>query len=79
MKKCFIVVTTMATVINSTMGSALPSNAIPYFTAEWHVTSETEKVLPISVFLIGESLPCYQFFCPCLQLTIYVPDRIYLW
>lgn len=57
MKKGFIVFTTMTTVINSTMGSSLPSNAIPYFTAEWHVTSETEKVLPISVFLIGESFP----------------------
>lgn len=56
-RKAFIVFTTMVTVINSTMSSALPSNATPYFTKEWGVTSQTENVLPISVFLVGESCP----------------------
>lgn len=52
-KKAFIVFTSMVTVVNSTMGSALPSNAIPYFTREWGVTSQTQKTLPIAIFLVG--------------------------
>ncbi|TDZ39656.1 Citrinin biosynthesis cluster MFS transporter mrr1 [Colletotrichum spinosum] len=35
------------------MGSALPSNAIPFITAEWGITNEQQQVLPISVYLIG--------------------------
>lgn len=44
---------TMLQVINSTMGSALPSNAIPFITAEWGITNQQAQVLPISVYLIG--------------------------
>jgi MFS family permease len=40
-------------VINSTMGSSLPSMAIPSILAEFGVTSEEQRVLPISVYLIG--------------------------
>jgi len=40
-------------VINSTMGSALPSMAVPNITRDFGVTSTPQKVLPISVFLIG--------------------------
>lgn len=40
-------------VINSTMGSALPSMAIPKITSEYGVTSQEQMVLPISVYLIG--------------------------
>ncbi len=43
----------MVSVINSTMGSSLPSMAVPYMTREWGVTSDTQKVLPISTYLIG--------------------------
>ncbi|TDZ67340.1 Citrinin biosynthesis cluster MFS transporter mrr1 [Colletotrichum trifolii] len=43
----------MLQVINSTLGSALPSNAIPFITAEWGITNEQQQVLPISVYLIG--------------------------
>lgn len=35
------------------MGSALPSNAIPYFTREWGVTSQMQRTLPIAIFLVG--------------------------
>ncbi|KAF3766489.1 MFS general substrate transporter [Cryphonectria parasitica EP155] len=52
-KKASIVVTTMATVVNSTMASSLPSNAIPYMMEEWHVNSTSQQVLPISMFLVG--------------------------
>lgn len=43
----------MMQVINSTLGSALPSNAIPVITAEFGVTNQQAQVLPISVYLIG--------------------------
>ncbi|KAH8678236.1 major facilitator superfamily domain-containing protein [Xylariales sp. PMI_506] len=52
-RKWAIVVTTMILIVNSTMGSSLPSMAIPYITAEWGITSTEEHVLPISTYLIG--------------------------
>ncbi|KAI0422423.1 major facilitator superfamily transporter [Xylaria grammica] len=52
-RRLFINITCMATVANSTMGSSLPSMAVPYMTQEWGVTSSTQKVLPISTYLIG--------------------------
>jgi len=52
----------MMTIINSTMGSALPSNAIPFLAAEWGIESQTMKVLPISVYLIGKLYTVYH--CP---------------
>lgn len=52
-RKAFITIVTMLTVINSTMASSLPSMAVPYITREWGVTSDTQKVLPISTYLIG--------------------------
>jgi hypothetical protein len=54
LKKKWIVFLTIVVITNSTMGSALPSNAVPYIIAEWGVTSSTQKVLPMSVYLIGE-------------------------
>ncbi|KAI2632184.1 major facilitator superfamily transporter [Hypoxylon sp. NC1633] len=52
-RKSVILVTAMATVMNSTMSSALPSMAIPYMAKEWGVTTPTQLVLPISTFLMG--------------------------
>lgn len=43
----------MMLVLNSTIGSALPSMAIPYIAREFAVTSTPQMVLPISVYLIG--------------------------
>uniref|UniRef100_A0A0B7KHD1 Major facilitator superfamily (MFS) profile domain-containing protein n=1 Tax=Bionectria ochroleuca TaxID=29856 RepID=A0A0B7KHD1_BIOOC len=40
-------------VINSTMNSALPSMAIPFITKEFGITSSEQKVLPISIYLVG--------------------------
>ena len=40
-------------VINSTLGSSLPSNAINYIAPYFHVTNEQQLVLPISLFLVG--------------------------
>ena len=53
-KKMSILLTTMMLIVNSTMGSALPSNALPFITDEWDIVSDQQKVLPISVYLIGE-------------------------
>ncbi|KAH9995144.1 major facilitator superfamily transporter [Xylariaceae sp. FL0662B] len=52
-RKNLILVTSMMCVTNSTMGSSLPSMAIPYMTKEWGVTAQTQMVLPISTFLVG--------------------------
>ncbi|KAI1269782.1 major facilitator superfamily transporter [Xylariaceae sp. FL1019] len=52
-RKILIVITTMLIVINSTMGTTLPSMAVPYMTAEWGVTSVTQEILPTSTYLIG--------------------------
>lgn len=43
----------MAIIINSTLGSSLPSMAIPYMTKEWGVTAESQMPLPIATFLMG--------------------------
>jgi MFS family permease len=48
-----VVFLTAMLVLNSTIGSALPSMAVPFITEEFHITSSEQKVLPISVFLIG--------------------------
>lgn len=39
--------------LNSTFGSSLPSNAIPYIADEFGVTSQSQLVLPISIYLVG--------------------------
>lgn len=52
-KKAAVVFATVMLVLNSTMGSALPSMAVPYIAKDFGVTSQEQMVLPISVFLIG--------------------------
>ncbi|KAH6651944.1 major facilitator superfamily transporter [Truncatella angustata] len=52
-KKLPFVLSTMILVVNSTMGSSLPSMAIPYMMAEWGIADQEQKVLPISTYLIG--------------------------
>ena len=48
-----VLLTTVILILNSTMGSSLPSMAIPAMTEEWGVTDENQFVLPLSCFLIG--------------------------
>jgi MFS family permease len=43
----------MAQVMNSTIGSSLPSGASSYIAKDFHITDPQELVLLISVFLIG--------------------------
>ncbi|RDL35471.1 uncharacterized protein BP5553_07402 [Venustampulla echinocandica] len=52
-KKVWIVIIGMLIVVNSTMGSALPSNAVPYICETFHVTSSYAKPLPISMYIVG--------------------------
>jgi len=40
-------------VINSTLGSSLPSGTISYIGPYFNVTNDQQLVLPISVFLVG--------------------------
>ena len=52
-RKIYILFTGIVAVINSTLGSSLPSNAINYIAPYFHVTNEQQLVLPISLFLAG--------------------------
>ncbi|KAK3490344.1 major facilitator superfamily domain-containing protein [Neurospora hispaniola] len=52
-RKAAILLMAVMLILNSSMGSALPSNAIPFIVEEWKIESEQETVLPISIYLIG--------------------------
>lgn len=52
-KKSTIVLIGMVIVINSTMGSSLPSNAIPIISKHFGITSSYAEILPISIYLVG--------------------------
>ena len=52
-RKLFILIAGILSVINSTLGSSLPSNAITYIAKTFNVTNELQLVLPISTYLIG--------------------------
>lgn len=43
----------MVVVINSTVGSSLPSNAIPIISSYFHLSSSYVEILPISMYLVG--------------------------
>lgn len=45
--------TGMLVVVNSTMGSSLPSNALPLISDYFHVSSPSVEILPISMYLLG--------------------------
>lgn len=40
-------------VLNSTIGSSLPSGATKYIASAFNITDQTKLVLPISLFLVG--------------------------
>lgn len=52
-RKFLILFTAVIGVLNSTLGSALPSGAVSYIAEDFHIESEEELVLPISLFLVG--------------------------
>lgn len=52
-KKTFVLMAGIIAVVNSTLGSSLPSGAINYISKDFQVTNEQQLVLPISLFLVG--------------------------
>ncbi|KAJ5152117.1 major facilitator superfamily domain-containing protein [Penicillium capsulatum] len=52
-RKLFTFVTGLTIVLNSTLGSALPSGAIDSIAADFNITNEQQLVLPITTYLIG--------------------------
>lgn len=52
-KKGFVLMAGIIAVVNSTLGSSLPSGAINYISKDFQVTNEQQLVLPISLFLVG--------------------------
>jgi hypothetical protein len=52
-RKNYIVFLTVLFVLNATLGSALPANIVPLLSQEWHIESTYQKILPISVYIIG--------------------------
>ena len=52
-RKIFILFAGIINVLNSTLGSSLPSDAINYIAPYFNVTNEQQLVLPISLFLVG--------------------------
>ncbi|EAA27613.3 MFS general substrate transporter [Neurospora crassa] len=77
-RKAAILLTAVMLILNSSMGSALPSNAIPFIVEEWKIESEQETVLPISIYLIGEALQYFSYFSQRLTDLGYVMGPI-LW
>ena len=51
--KFFILLAGIIAVVNSTLGSTIPSGAINYIGTYFNVTSDQQLVLPISLFLVG--------------------------
>lgn len=62
-KKLFIVTVAIVAVLNSTLGSSLPSGAIVFMIPYFKVTNEEQFELPISLFLVGYVLGPL-FFAP---------------
>ncbi|EGD97397.1 membrane transporter [Trichophyton tonsurans CBS 112818] len=52
-KKLFILFSGIMNVLNSTLGSSLPSGAISYIAREFNIRSAEQLTLPISLFLLG--------------------------
>ncbi|KAL8735056.1 MAG: hypothetical protein Q9181_002958 [Wetmoreana brouardii] len=52
-RKTFVLFVGIVSVINSTLGSSLPSGAIAYLADYFHITNQAQLVLPISLFLVG--------------------------
>ena len=55
-KKLLVVICGITTVVNSTLGSSIPSGAITFIAKSFDVKNEQEQVLAISIFLVGYSV-----------------------
>ncbi|PWY87963.1 MFS general substrate transporter [Aspergillus sclerotioniger CBS 115572] len=52
-KKNWVFFVLMMIILSSSLGSSLPSNAIPFIAEDFGVGSQSEKTLPMSCYLIG--------------------------
>ncbi|KAK2827825.1 hypothetical protein FQN49_007306 [Arthroderma sp. PD_2] len=52
-KKLFVLLSGVMNVLNSTLGSSLPSGAIPFIARDFNINSAEQLTLPISLFLLG--------------------------
>jgi len=52
-KKMTIVGIGMIIVVNGTLGTGLPANAIPFISKEFNIASPAAQILPLSVYLLG--------------------------
>ncbi|KAJ5604111.1 major facilitator superfamily domain-containing protein, partial [Penicillium hordei] len=52
-RKLFVFITGLVIVLNSTLGSALPSGAIDFIAADFGISNQQQLVLPITTYLIG--------------------------
>ncbi|KAL8657471.1 MAG: hypothetical protein Q9226_001881 [Calogaya cf. arnoldii] len=52
-RKIFVLAVGIVAVVNSTLGSSLPSGAVHYLAEYFQVKSQAQLVLPISLFLVG--------------------------
>lgn len=55
-KKILIVLMGIVAVVNSTLGSSLPSGTIQYQGSYFHVADQAQLVLPVSLYLVGYTL-----------------------
>jgi multidrug resistance protein len=52
-RKIWILIVIMATVLNSTTGSGLASNAASFIAKDWNITNKPLLILPTSIYLVG--------------------------
>lgn len=52
-KKMVVVLVVLNTIFNASISSALPSGGIAFIANYFHITSEEQLVLPVSVYLVG--------------------------
>lgn len=43
----------MIIVVNGTLGTGLPANAIPFISKEFNIASPAAQILPLSIYLLG--------------------------
>ncbi len=60
-KKGFLLVMTTSIITNSSMGSSLPSNSIPFMAREWgyHLDQQKVPASSLSILIGNEALPHY--------------------
>lgn len=77
-RKNYIILVSVICILNSTLGSSLPSNVVPKLSEEWHVESTYQKILPISVYIIGKCCISRRYLSLVADAS-YQPTQAMLW